>query len=200
MEYQRSTPGETMHLALAIVLAFGLTTRPSHAAGLCLGPSHPAGVNQTTACGVSGATVDNDWIGFDTSSDPCSFGAGATGCIYGDPPSEVAFCWSISSSAVQPFHNKGPVGPGVTSLYLWIVVANLEPFASSEFYLSGDLNVVSVTTLNGFLVSHPGGDLREVRLSVIGCPFGPVLAARVDVAGTVSVESRSWGGVKARYF
>ena len=179
-----------------ILLIFLAATQLS-AAELCLAPSHPSGLNGSVACDIADTFVDNDWIGYDTGGVPCN--AGSAGyCIYGDPPPQFAFCWSISSSVVDPYVNAGPLAD-VSTLFLWLAVAGNEGLASTEFYLAGDLNVVAVNPMNGFVLSQPGLDPREVRLSVAGCPTGPLVAAAVLVAGTVDVESQGWGVMKATY-
>jgi hypothetical protein len=184
--------GRTL-LGIAIGVFLAGSTR---AAELCLAPSHPGSLNGSVACDAGHTFVDNQWIGFSTSGTPC---ATSTGCTYGDPPPPLAFCWSISSSAVVPFLNTGVIGPGVTTLYLWLVTGGDYGLVSAEFYLAGDLNVVAVMALNGFVVSHPSSDPREVRILVLGCPNGPAVGAAIQIEGVVSVSPDAWGRVKSLY-
>jgi hypothetical protein len=50
--------------------------------------------------------------------------------------------------------------------------------------------------MNGFLNA---GTATALLLAVGGCPSGPVVAGRIDVEATVSVDGSSWGGIKGGY-
>lgn len=192
-----------MYRFFSALCVIALSAPGAGAGELCLGPSHPNGLNGSTACDAGGTFVDNDWRGFTTSGVACTGGPAPLYCIYGDPPSSIIFCWSISASILTPDVSVGPIGPEGTALYLWLDQTGTELFAAAEFYLEGDLGgglgVVSVLPVNGFEIVHPGGDPREIRISSPQCPGGPTLAAVIQVAGPLGVAGSRWGDVKARY-
>ncbi|MFN8177792.1 MAG: hypothetical protein U0167_07690 [bacterium] len=179
---------------LGVLFAIALAGQVQ-AAQLCLAPSHPDGRNGSVGCDPESTFVDNHWIGFCTTGLPC---ATPGGCTFDDPPPALGSCWSISASQTVFDANVQGIFQN-TSLYLWLVRTGSYGFASAEFYLAGDLHVIAVTARPGVVISHPGSDPREIRISVPGCPMGPVIAATVLVEGPVGVDPTTWGRVKALY-
>ncbi|HMB71806.1 MAG TPA: hypothetical protein VKU85_21015 [bacterium] len=182
----------------ATVVALVLCASTGDAAQLCLAPLTASGWNISYLCSSPTLVVLNDWSGYDTNAIPCAAGNGQDDCIYGDLPPEVGACWRISSSLTDPFANSGPLPPGEASLYLWLVYSSYYGIQAAEFSLEGDLNVVSVTAMNGSLITHPGGNSRELQIAAGGCPqYAPL--ALITVSGTTGIDGTSWGRVKSGY-
>jgi hypothetical protein len=177
---------------IAKVLIVGwLTALPSGAAELCLVPSSN-GLNVTTKCG--GAVATNYWSGFSSQSTPC--GLVSTDLCVADPPPLYHASWTISGSSTSPYSNTGPIGPGPTDLFLWLLCAEPAGMESAEFGLGGDLNVVSFTAMNSFVNA---GTATDLRIEVLGCPYGPLVVGAITVDSPVSVTSSTWGRMKGAY-
>jgi hypothetical protein len=177
-----------MRLLLSCFLVLGLVGTAA-AGELCLVPSAANGRNITVACGGVGYSNEQRGYGTDGASScweaSCLFHGGS-------------FAWSISSSSTDPHENIGPLG-GTASLYLWLDCNNTGTLgmAAAEFGLSGSgLDVVAFTPMNGFLNA---GTATELLIAVGGCPRGPLVAGRIDVEATVSVDGSTWGGIKGGY-
>jgi hypothetical protein len=175
----------TVHRSLPVLL-LALLAAPVPAAELCLANSAANNRNITVLCGGIGWI--NDWIGYRTGSTYC----GTDPFLCYDAP-----LWTISSSASDGSMTSGPLpDPGVLCLWYhgcgngWLMQA-------AEFDLVGvDLVVVGFTPMNGFLNA---GTPTALLIAVGGCPSGSVVAGRIDVAATTSVEQDSWGRIKGTY-
>jgi hypothetical protein len=149
-------------------------------------------------CGNPTLYQPNEWTGYDTDAMPCA-ASDHPGCVYADFPPEPGACWTISASLTDPFVNSGPLPPGEASLYLWLVYLAPSAMKSAELRLDGDLNVISVTGMNSSLITHAGGDPRELQIAAAGCPFGYLPVALITVSAATAIGGTTWGRVKSGY-
>lgn len=177
-----------MALAGLLLFASGVP-----AAQLCFGPTS-GGSMANSHCVPVGPTYSEGWQGFATTA--------AEACLAGDAcgPIDGPTVFSISRSATDPYLNEASLPEGTSTLYLWL---NCCQFGLSEatFSLSGDIDIVSFTTTNGFTNSGP---LPDFHIAVTGCPLGPMVVGLLEVqlSGPTAVGDwgvSSWGRVKALY-
>ena len=176
------------HTAVASLIA--LVCQPSMADTLCTG-----GTQYSVACPSLDA-IPNAYIGYASEGEPCdSRGELDDWLCY-----HWGAAWTISRSADYPFDNVGPILD--SKLYLWLACLSgpFNEWAAAELNPVGDVNVESVEMMNGFL--NAGGSSQLLLHHVEECVSDeemPVLVAVLHVAGSVSVEDRGWGSIKADY-
>ncbi|MCA9751265.1 MAG: hypothetical protein KC591_03675 [Gemmatimonadetes bacterium] len=181
--------------ALALLVSVGvvfLSAFDALASELCIVPS-PNGVNGSVACDSNPQVHDNAAEGYALSGYPCSSGM----CLKG--PDDYG--WSISSSSTNSSLFSGPLSSNIDYLYLWLTCTTTEGIAAMECGLESDNTVfvpLAFEPMNGALNA---GTATHLILAVGGCPREPFLIGRILVLylGPVSVESESWGDIKAMY-
>ena len=173
----------------------------AEAANLCLAPSITYGENVTIDCTVPEPTAyENVWFGYETSdsalceSEPLR---PDETCLYSDS----CYQWGISSSPSDPTIRRGPIVDG--QLYLWLECSGEHvpmqcpgSLSAATLSLTGTLEVVKFTPLNGFLHLGP---LPELLLAVGGCPSMPIVVGMITVQDPSPVDGTSWGEAKAAY-
>ncbi|MEZ5066618.1 MAG: hypothetical protein R3B81_17950 [bacterium] len=180
-------------LAAAVLFATGAL-----ASDVCIVPYPGSGYNATVDCDpVNPQIHDNAWIGYSLAGPPCQQGI----CGFVGERGANQYGWSISASSTDPFVNSGTLPDIVSNLYLWLHCATFDGMSAAEFQVETDGSVflpVAFTPQNGFLNA---GTVTHILVAVGGCPSGPVVAGMWTVLyfGPVSVESESWGNIKAMY-
>ena len=183
---------------VALPAALLLFSTGALASSICIVPYPGSGYNVTVDCDpVNPQVHDNAWIGYSLTFPPCEGGI----CGFVREGGINEYGWSISSSSTDPFVNSGTLPEVVTSLYLWLHCTAGGGMAAAEFQIEMDDSVflpVAFTPQNGFLNA---GTVTHILVAVGGCPTGPVVAGTWTVLyfGPVSVESESWGNIKAMY-
>ena len=164
------------------------------AAQLCFAPPTTGGAMVIRHCEPVGPTYDEGWQGFGTSA--------AEACLTGTEcgPVEGPTVWILSSSIESPHHSVEPLPPGISNLYLWLYCTAFQ-VSEAEFSLTGDIEVLSYTPLNG---TDNTGSLPDFHVTAAGCPYGPIVFGTLEVqpAGATGIGEpvrESWGRVKARY-
>jgi hypothetical protein len=101
------------------------------------------------------------------------------------PASAERYGWTISSSAVDPNVNTGPVTGAPLTLFLWLACAPDGGMSAAEFNLQTPPGVFNFgfTPQNGFLNA---GGASNLLLAVGGCPAGPVVAGSWAVFNTLA--------------
>lgn len=187
-------------IGLVVALLFG-AINTCRAADLCLVSSPSTGYNRTTLCQPPGGALNNGWIGYTTDGAGACAPGGAP-CLWARSDHGFGAGWSISSSSTDIFENNGPLPPGVSPLYLWLMCAGLDRMAEAEFGLGGTLEVVSFT--------HPPyvqnlGTSTDLHLTIPGCPTGPLVIGTIYVRDPVAVgapesdQVTSWGKIRSGY-
>lgn len=96
-----------------------------------------------------------------------------------------AYGWSLSASAADPFQNQAPLVPGVATVTLWYVCADLPPDWEPDGMSAAEFDVVSTNPANVFLSASAlapflnAGTGFNLLLAVGGCPQGPLPAVSV---------------------
>ena len=176
------------------VLLVSLPTGGAGAAQLCFAPPTTGGPMVIELCTPPGPNWDSGWQGFGTSAaEACHVGAECG-------PVEGPTVWYLSNSVESPHHSVEPLPPGRSMLYLWLYCTR-DFVAGAEFSLTGDIDVLSYTPMNG---TGNTGSLPDFHVTASGCPLGPIVFGALEVqpagataAGETTYES--WGRVKARY-
>lgn len=103
------------------------------------------------------------------------FAAAALVLVATSANAQGRYGWTISSSPSDPNVNSGPVGAGVSTMYLWFACSTLGGMSAAEFGVSASAGntVLAFNTANGFLNA---GSAQALLLAVGGCPTGPVNA------------------------
>ncbi|MEZ5066617.1 MAG: hypothetical protein R3B81_17945 [bacterium] len=188
-------------LRLLTLLSTGLAVSAAGASQICIVPSTANNFNVTVDCDPLNPQIhENAATGYSTDGFPCT--SGFCGPVAGGGLQDYG--WSISSSSTDPFLHSGPLVPGLSNLYLWFectINSGFDGWAAAEFRLESDnsnLLILSFVPMNGVLNAGTG---TEVLMAVGGCPQAPFLAGSLLVlyTGPVSVESESWGDIKAMY-
>lgn len=178
-------------IALAGLL---LLASSAPAAQLCFGPTS-GGSMANVHCNPPGPTYSEGWQGYGTTAGEACLVGGENVCWIDGPT-----VFSVSRSITDPTLNDGPLPEGMSNLYIWLQCCH-SWLSEATFSLSGDVDVVSFTPMNGFTNS---GTLPDFHIAVTGCPVGPVVVGRleVQVSGPTAVgepDVSSWGRVKALY-
>ena len=98
------------------------------------------------------------------------------------PSAADPYGWTISASSTDPFVNTIPFSLGLHTYYLWLACCDLpagmqQGLTAAEFSLfSQGGTIFAFTPMNGFVND---GTTLDLRLSVDGCPCGPVVAGSI---------------------
>jgi hypothetical protein len=167
---------------------------PVSAEQVCFAPSIEFGEFRVEHCETPQFNYAEGWQGYGTTEpEACLIGFQ---CPTIDGPTGL----QISRSSTNPFLYFGELPEGVSDLYVWLVCENWG-MAELAFSLTGDLELVSFTPMNGFVDQ---GSFPDVHLTIQGCPLGPVVVGRITVQNDFATsadghESATWGRVKALY-
>lgn len=176
---------------VAIFVGSSLALLGDARAEVCLMP-HSQGFFETQSC--DGTPFPIAVRGFDRN--------GENACRVGECSSDggsYEYEWSISASSTDPFVNSGELERPVDSLFLWLTCSS--GYLNAGFAIqitTPELMLIGVSMRNGVLAIRDGLDLQT---AVGGCPYGPLLVARLElvVLKPMSVESERWGRVKAMH-
>ncbi|MEZ5065467.1 MAG: hypothetical protein R3B81_12115 [bacterium] len=141
---------------------------------------------------------ESAWAGFDEAGSGCDYLACG--------PGDQAFRWTISRSDADPNDVAGPVVGPVFYLYLWLECTSLPPdetplAAVLHVEPSSDIELLGFATMPGAANIGTSTDL-ELALGVEQIPVDvPFLVGTWPVfrPDPVSVDSESWGRIKATY-
>lgn len=105
--------------------------------------------------------------------------------------------WTISASLSDPFQVTDQASGNMKTLYLWYLDGPPYGMARAEMGLTpgGDLMLLDITHVNGFLLTGPHSGLAV--WSPAGCVFGPVVVAEIlviDLPGTLCLVPSTMTG------